>query len=151
MHNYIIQKYVEKRKVESELKKDGYQYVTPRTLLAIIRLSQGLARLRFKNEVDIFDIEEALRLIEVSRSQINEEDANEKVSYNLRNDVVGNVFHIIREMCNASKDKTIKISDLQTKVISKKMTVENMQECIEEYSNLNVIYVDKNYTEITLI
>jgi DNA replication licensing factor MCM7 len=151
LHNYIIQKYVEKRKVESELKKDGYQYVTPRTLLAIIRLSQGLARLRFKNEVDIFDIEEALRLIEVSRSQINEEDANEKVSYNLRNDVVGNVFHIIREMCNASKDKTIKISDLQTKVISKKMTVENMQECIEEYSNLNVIYVDKNYTEITLI
>ena len=142
---------MEKRKAESELSKDGYQYVTPRTLLAIIRLSQGLARLRFKNEVDIFDIEEALRLIEVSRSQINEDDANEKAAYVQRADAVGNVFHIIREFCNNKEDKTIKISDLQTKVISKRLTVENMKECIEEYSNLNVIYVDKNYTEITLI
>lgn len=151
MHNFIIQKYVEKRKAESDTTKDGHQYITPRSLLAIIRLSQGLARLRFNDEVDQMDIDEALRLIEVSRSQINEEETTEKVTYTGRGDVSGNIFILIRELCSRSKDRTVKISDLEHKVLGKKYTKEQMFDCIDEYSNLNVLYVDKNRTEITLI
>jgi len=61
-------------------KKEGYQYITPRSLLAIIRLSQGLARLRFNDEVELSDVDEALRLIEVSRSSINNEDPHQNKS-----------------------------------------------------------------------
>lgn len=40
LHNYIVAKYVEKRKLQREgLDEQSYMYVTPRTLLAIIRLS----------------------------------------------------------------------------------------------------------------
>ena len=131
--------------------KDGYQYVTPRTLLAIIRLAQGLARLRFNDEVEQIDVDEALRLIEVSRSQINDEEDKEKDTYIKRQDTVGSVFLVLREMCNNSKDKTIKISDLINKCLSKSLAQENVNECLEEYTNLNVIYVNNNRTEVTLI
>lgn len=46
LHNYIVAKYVEKRKLQREgLDEQSYMYVTPRTLLAIIRLSQSMAKL----------------------------------------------------------------------------------------------------------
>jgi DNA replication licensing factor MCM7 len=110
-----------------------------------------LARLRFNDEVEQIDVDEALRLIEVSRSQINEEDGQDKPTYNARSDSIGSVFLILRELCNNSKDKTIKVSDLIKKCVSKNLTTDNVNECIEEYHNLNVIYLDKNGTEITLI
>ena len=40
LHNYIVAKYVEKRKFQREGDvEQSYMYVTPRTLLAIIRIS----------------------------------------------------------------------------------------------------------------
>lgn len=41
-------------------------YVTPRTLLAIIRLAQSMAKLNFRNEVKQFDVDEALKLMDFS-------------------------------------------------------------------------------------
>ena len=41
-------------------------YVTPRTLLAIIRLAQAMAKLNFRNEVKQFDVDEALTLMDFS-------------------------------------------------------------------------------------
>lgn len=41
-------------------------YVTPRTLLAIIRLSQAMAKLNFRNEVKQTDVDEALKLMNYS-------------------------------------------------------------------------------------
>jgi DNA replication licensing factor MCM7 len=40
LHNYIVAKYVEKRKMQREgIDDQSYMYVTPRTILAIIRLA----------------------------------------------------------------------------------------------------------------
>lgn len=97
------------------------------------------------------DVDEALRLIEVSRSQINEDDQNEKPTDYNRNDPIGKVFLILRELCNLSEDKTVKISDLLSKVRSKKLNEDNMKDCLQEYMNLNVLFIDKNWTEVTLI
>jgi DNA replication licensing factor MCM7 len=130
--------------------KEGHQYITPRTLLAIIRLSQALARLRFNEEVEQVDVDEAMRLIEASRSQINLEDAD-KSDYPQRRDAIGNVFLVLRDMCNNIKDKTIKISDLQKKIMSRNLTEKDMRLCLEEYSNLNVLYVNEKKNEVTLI
>ena len=41
-------------------------YVTPRTLLGIIRLSQSMAKLNFRNEVIQADVDEAIRLMDFS-------------------------------------------------------------------------------------
>jgi DNA replication licensing factor MCM7 len=67
LHNYIVAKYVEKRKLQREgLDEQSYMYVTPRTLLAIIRLSQALARLSFRNEVNQSDVDESIKLMDFS-------------------------------------------------------------------------------------
>jgi len=39
VHEYIIEKYVSKRMEQSSKLMEGYVYTTPRTLLAVIRLS----------------------------------------------------------------------------------------------------------------
>ena len=41
-------------------------YVTPRTLLAIIRLAQAMAKLQFRNEVKQIDVDEAIKLMDYS-------------------------------------------------------------------------------------
>src|SRR5690349_9238247 len=69
LHNYIVGKYVEKRNsnnFDKNSNKMDFQYITPRTLLAILRISQGIARLRFNHEVDQEDVDNALKLIDSS-------------------------------------------------------------------------------------
>jgi DNA replication licensing factor MCM7 len=82
LHNYIVAKYVEKRKIQRDgVDEQSYMYVTPRTLLAIIRLSQALAKLSFRGEVNQADVDEAIKLMDYSiRSlrNIKAETATEK-------------------------------------------------------------------------
>ena len=64
LHNYIVAKYVEKRKLQREgLDEQSYMYVTPRTLLGIIRLSQSLAKLSFRQLVNQSDVDVAKRIL----------------------------------------------------------------------------------------
>ena len=151
MHNFIIQKYVEKRKEEYGNFKEGHQYITPRTLLAIIRVAQGLARLRFNEDVEQLDVDEALRLIEASRSSINEDDSAEKNTFNARTDSMSSIFLIIRELCSSKADKTAGMVEIERKVISKGFKIETFHDTIENYTNLSIIYVNNSKTEVTLI
>lgn len=67
LHNYIVAKYVEKRKLQRDgIDEQSYMYVTPRTLLGIIRLSQAMAKLSFRDEVNQSDVDEALKLMDFS-------------------------------------------------------------------------------------
>jgi DNA replication licensing factor MCM7 len=67
LHNYIVAKYVEKRKLQREgLDEQSYMYVTPRTLLAIIRLAQAMAKLSFRQQVEQGDVDEAIKLMDFS-------------------------------------------------------------------------------------
>jgi DNA replication licensing factor MCM7 len=111
-----------------------------------------LARLRFNDEVEQIDIDEAIRLSEVSRNMINEDiAAPNKISFNAKGDPISTVFLIIREMCTKSKDKTVKLEDIERKIVNKNINKQILQDCIEQYHNLDIIYVDKNRTEITLV
>jgi DNA replication licensing factor MCM7 len=109
-----------------------------------------LARLRFNDEVEQIDVDEALRLIDVSRKTINEDDKQEKMIYNKRNDDISSVFLLIRELCNANKEKTAKISDIEKKLSSRNL-LKYLDNTLVEYTNLGVIYVNESRTEVTLI
>jgi DNA replication licensing factor MCM7 len=41
-------------------------YITPRTLLGIIRISQALARLHFRDVIEQPDVDQALKLMDYS-------------------------------------------------------------------------------------
>lgn len=63
---YIANVYVTMRQ-ENQDHKRAHTYTTPRTLMSVLRLSQALARLQFREEVNVNDIEEALRLMKMSK------------------------------------------------------------------------------------
>lgn len=97
MSNYIVETYVRLRKVskEDEAQKKSHTYTSARTLLGVLRLAQALARLRFSNEVAHADVDEALRLMEVSkRSLVEDEDEGHDRD---RSDV-SKIFRLIKEM-----------------------------------------------------
>jgi DNA replication licensing factor MCM7 len=67
LHNYIVAKYVEKRKFQREGNDAvSYMYITPRTLLGIIRICQSMAKLHFRDRVEQQDVDQALRLMDYS-------------------------------------------------------------------------------------
>jgi len=58
LHNYIVARYVEKRKFQREGKDElSYTYITPRTLLAIIRIAQAMAKFNFRDTVEQLDVD----------------------------------------------------------------------------------------------
>ena len=142
---------MEKRKAETGSFKEGHQYITPRTLLAIIRVAQGLARLRFNEQVEQLDINEALRLIECSRSSINDDETQGKSFSNPKTDVMSDIFLIVRNICSGREDKTMSYKDVERKVLSKGFKLENFNETIEYYNSLGIVYVNNSKSEITLI
>ncbi len=110
-----------------------------------------MARLRFNDEVEQIDVDEALRLIEVSRSSINDEEKNDKTSYTARGDNISSIFLVIREMCCEKSDKTVKYADIERKILAKNYTSSDLENCLKEYINLSVLYQSKDGGEITLL
>eukprot|EP00391_Amoebophrya_sp_Ameob2_P006015 CAMPEP_0178994090 /NCGR_PEP_ID=MMETSP0795-20121207/7082_1 /TAXON_ID=88552 /ORGANISM="Amoebophrya sp., Strain Ameob2" /LENGTH=874 /DNA_ID=CAMNT_0020686255 /DNA_START=75 /DNA_END=2698 /DNA_ORIENTATION=+ len=67
----IVLRYVDMRTKERDESADQRKdYITPRQLLGMIRLSQALARLKFSNIVDERDWEEAIRLTDASKASV---------------------------------------------------------------------------------
>jgi len=63
---YITGVYINMRE-EAQTDTEIMTFVSIRTLLGILRLASALARLRFSNNVDQVDVDEALRLIHMSK------------------------------------------------------------------------------------
>jgi DNA replication licensing factor MCM7 len=118
LHPHMIAKYVEKRgKLDKDIAKTTYSYTTPRTLLAVIRLSQALAKLRFSNEVNKDDIEEAMTLMnESQRSIIDVQEETNVFKNNVKNDPLSQIYSLISSECRNSPDKKISVQELERKV-----------------------------------
>jgi len=54
-------------------------------------------------------------------------------------------------MCSSRESKTILYSDLEKKVVAKSLSIDNLNECLKEYSKLNVLYISNLKNEITLL
>lgn len=95
--SYVVDSYVRLRKHSKEQEKDGkaYTYTSARTLLGVLRLSQALARLRFSDVVEHADVDEALRLMEVSKESLNDDNDAEREPDQTD---MSKIFRIIKEM-----------------------------------------------------
>jgi DNA replication licensing factor MCM7 len=147
LHNFIIQKYVDKRVDDRDIeKKEGHQYITPRSLLAIIRLSQSLARLRFDNEVSQSDIVEALRLNEASRQTVNRESEEDKEQKSSTDCLV----ILLRKMCDDNSTDKVSKNEFIKKASAKfsKISINNF---LSNYENLNILLINNEKDEITLL
>ena len=147
--DYVVQSYITMRKEshrnEGSIKK--FSHITPRTLLGILRLSQALARLRFEETVTMEDVDEALRLIEVSKSSLYADDEANALA---REDesTTSKIFQIIRSMAIDDRDGLLKrnlsMQDIKDRVIGKGFTIQQLEDCMFEYDGVGLWQVIDN-------
>ena len=146
---YIVDEYIRMRH-ESLIHGATFGFTSARTLLAILRLSQALARLRCAHEVSREDIVEARRLMSLSKASVldtkNEDDELRK-----RDDPISIVYHIIREHSQKTGLPAVHVADILPKVLSRGRTREDLDHCIDEYEKLDVWFVDSARTIIRFI
>ncbi|KAL4116871.1 hypothetical protein PRIC2_012323 [Phytophthora ramorum] len=139
---------------------DAQTAMTARQLLSILRLSQSLARLRFSTEVVQEDVDEAIRLVYVSKSSLTEQDDN--AGNNGRSgtassggggstDATSKIFRLLLEFTNDRQLNVVAMSDLEPVVLRKGFTSQQLYACIEHYQELEVVQLSSNGTRLTLI
>ncbi|CCL99994.1 uncharacterized protein FIBRA_02019 [Fibroporia radiculosa] len=97
--NYVVESYVRLRKLskDDEEQKKSHTYTSARTLLGVLRLAQALCRLRFSEVVEREDVDEALRLMEVSKESLQDDDEEERDQDRSK---VSLIYRLIRDMAN---------------------------------------------------
>ncbi|XP_066144848.1 DNA replication licensing factor Mcm7 [Euwallacea fornicatus] len=142
--DFIVNAYVELRR-EARNSQD-MTFTSARNLLGILRLSTALARLRLSNVVEKADVNEAIRLMEMSKDSLKQTFENK--GYRPPN-VNDKIFAIIREL--AGSEKTVKVSDVLEKCAAKGYNPNQVDVCIEEYEELNVWQVNQTRSRLTFI
>ncbi|XP_069689664.1 DNA replication licensing factor Mcm7 isoform X2 [Periplaneta americana] len=141
--DYIVDSYVEMRK-EARNGKD-MTFTSARNLLAILRLSTALARLRLSETVEKEDVKEAIRLTEMSKDSLNHTEDRQGRTQN----VMDKIYSVIREL--AGESKTVKMADVMERCTSKGYKPDQVEECLEEYEELNVWLINQARTKITFV
>ncbi|KAA0197921.1 hypothetical protein HAZT_HAZT004719 [Hyalella azteca] len=140
---YLVSAYVEMRK-EARNNRDT-TFTSARTLLAVLRLATALARLRLVDVVEKEDVNEAMRLMEMSKDSLNHMDERAGRAQT----VTDKIFTLIREM--AGDSKIVKMSDILERCTSKGYKPDQVTECLEEYEELNVWQQNQARTKLTFV
>uniref|UniRef100_A0ABI0P222 DNA replication licensing factor MCM7 n=1 Tax=Bos taurus TaxID=9913 RepID=A0ABI0P222_BOVIN len=141
--DYITAAYVEMRR-EAWASKDA-TYTSARTLLAILRLSTALARLRMVDTVEKEDVNEAIRLMEMSKDSLLG-DKGQTARTQRPADVI---FATVREL--VSEGQSVRFSEAEQRCISRGFTPAQFQAALDEYEELNVWQVNTARTRITFV
>lgn len=140
---YMVGAYVRMRQQQKrdEGGKKHFTHTSPRTLLGVLRLSQALARLRFSNQVVNEDVDEALRLIEVSKASLYNDQRNTGDQT-----MSSRIYDLVRGMRESGAASVgsggargeLNLSRVRELVQAKGFTSDQFQRTIEEYALLDV-------------
>uniref|UniRef100_A0A8C9GT27 DNA helicase n=1 Tax=Piliocolobus tephrosceles TaxID=591936 RepID=A0A8C9GT27_9PRIM len=148
----ITQWYVSARQLEAQQEKYSdtrINYTTPRALLAILRISQALARLRDSDVIETPDFEEAIRLTESSKASVSLQTEKKR-----RKDASTEIMNIIKTI----KDKILErkkkwngwipIEQIENEAITKGFTKVHVFNTIDKYVELTVFTMNEAGTSI---
>ncbi|CAI7611797.1 unnamed protein product [Penicillium discolor] len=150
--DYMVGAYVAMRKRQKidESKKRQFSHVSPRTLLGIVRLSQALARLRFGEEVIREDVDEALRLIEISKASLYND--GEQGADNTPSSKIYNLIRSMKESGAAAvgdgEEGEMSMRRIRERVLARGFTEDNLTMTIDEYAEMNLWQVTGNGTRL---
>lgn len=144
----IVNEYVEMRKADvSDSKKNKETHsMTARMLLSILRLAQALARLLMHSRVCDEDVDEAIRLLRVTRSQlVQDEDRGRE----RRVDDVSSVYGIVIKMIGTRG--SIKYDVALKAATANGYSMDVFNKMLHQYDALDVLRVNKSRTHIRLV
>ncbi|KAI9184030.1 DNA replication licensing factor MCM7 [Blastocladiella emersonii ATCC 22665] len=166
---YMTNVYVGVRKEEARDPSD-YGYTTARTLVSILRMSQALARLRFSPIVSVGDVDEALRLMSVSKQSLSDKRSKQRKRGEHH---VSRIFNLLKTMIAAEaagaevdaaadgEDATavdldnlqgeVSMAELKERVIAKGMTETQLDDMLREYTDLGVLFVSGDRSRVRFV
>jgi len=142
LSDYIVNAYVEMRK-ESRNSRD-MTFTSARTLLAVLRLSTALARLRLADVVEKEDVDESMRLMEMSKSSLNDNEPAAK-----KPQPIDAIYGMIREM--AGKSTKISVEEARQRCVTKGFNPDQFEKCLDDYESLDVWQLNRGRTHITFV
>lgn len=150
---HIVNSYVEMRADDLEASRatGGRGSLTPRQLLSILRLAQALARLHFRPEVAEEDVDEAIRLIQVSKAKLMSPDEAAAAAGGSWKD---RVWRIISEMLNdagAASDLTLRMADVRRRVTRHGFSDKQLMETLSDYIDLNIVQLNPSRTLLEMV
>ncbi|XP_035983081.1 DNA replication licensing factor MCM7 isoform X2 [Fundulus heteroclitus] len=146
--DYITAAYVEMRK-EARVSSDT-TFTSARTLLSILRLSTALARLRMMDTVEKEDVNEAMRLMEMSKDSLQPD----KSSTSRAQRPADVIFSLVRELATEGRGGSggvVRMAEAEQRCVSRGFTPAQFQEALEEYEELNVWQINQARTRITFV
>ena len=151
LHEYITEKYVEKRKKNTEPENSEQDYVTPRTLLAMIRLAQGMAKLRFSDQVSREDIDDAIDMVEKAQACLHDKDDEIKKIAKGKNSKMGRIFRLIKELAKNHEGGAMNFETLEQNAIAKGFKSEDLINTINFYEKSGMLVVSEGRDVISLL
>ena len=108
--------------------------VTPRTLMALIRLSQALARIRFSSRVQEQDVQEAGRLLDCSKASLQEAGTN-STAHRVGTTDAG-IYSLIKDLVGGRP--SIEVDEARSALLLKGVNEQDLQRCLKTYTELGV-------------
>ena len=110
-------------------------------------MAQAIARLHFRELVDISDVDEALRLIKAAKASLNDHAS----STNRDTSKTTQVYEIIRTMLNTSQENDLAIDEIRRRVTGRGFTEDEMWSTIKEYTDIGVILTTGDNTRLRFV
>mmetsp|Transcript_56243 Transcript_56243/g.158517 ORF Transcript_56243/g.158517 Transcript_56243/m.158517 type:complete len:802 (+) Transcript_56243:62-2467(+) len=144
----IVEEYVQMRDDEKRGDIDSRKsYTTPRTLLAIMRLSQAHARARFSGRVERQDFDEAMRLMKCSKESV-EASAPAKKGTNPLDLVYDTIAELTRREECVANDGWVELPHVVSMCGHKALGREIVEEAIENWVSLSVLVQNPEKTMV---
>ncbi|XP_030543309.1 DNA replication licensing factor MCM7 [Rhodamnia argentea] len=145
LEEYIASAYSSIRQEEAKTNAP-HSYTTVRTLLSILRISAALARLRFSESVTQSDVDEALRLMQMSKFSLYSDDRQRAGL-----DAISDIYSILRDEAARTNRMSVIYSDALNWISRKGYSEAQLKECLEEYASLNVWQIHPQTFDIRFI
>lgn len=114
----------------------------------VLRLSTAIAKLKLADSVDREDVQEAMRLMEMSKDTLKGHGKKNRV----RQRPADLIYQEIRDLIPpAPAAPVIKMSDARSRAIARGFTNDQFEEAVEEYEELNVFQINSQRTRITFV
>ncbi|XP_031486970.1 DNA replication licensing factor MCM7 [Nymphaea colorata] len=142
---YMASVYASMRQDEAKT-STPHSYTTVRTLLSILRLAMALARLRPSKFVAQSDVDEALRLMRMSKFSLYSDERRRSGL-----DAISDIYSIIRDEAARMNAMDVRYAHALNWISRKGYSEAQLKECLEEYASLNVWQIHPRTFDVRFI
>jgi DNA replication licensing factor MCM7 len=141
----IVNDYVSRREEEKN-DKSRKSYTTPRSLLAILRLSQAHARCRFSTKVEKQDFDEAMRLTKCSKESVELSAPSRGITNPL--DIVYDILGDLIRRGSKDDDGWVEIAHVTNMAAHKALSRDQVIEALDSWAELSVLCLNPERTMV---